>query len=391
MRALSTLHPCLAAATLLLLWLSPQASHQQQQQKCNGYVELCRRRYSDVTFAGTHNSYSYDAVNAPPVVSANQESSMTVQLNYGIRFINIDVWRHDESDPTSELTMCHGSCALYNMGPLSNGLAELHDFLAAPGNRGEVVTLAFENEAKASQQELTQALQQAGLAPFVYMQPGPNQTWPTLGDMVQSGQRLVVMSDGSQIGTMGGGGPVPAGGLVMPYFAYVSETPFEIYSEADWTCALDRPKNVHRELVLVNHWIYGRMFGYDVPSLPDAVRVNTRAIMGNHMKKCTAVRQQRVNFVQIDFYESSDVLEVAADLNGLPAISKPHPAVPTPDVMSAPKLGAGGVASSAAAGTPLPSASSSKASSPFSSSAAAAAALYPSALAVLLAAALVLV
>ncbi|KAL7753723.1 hypothetical protein RI367_000654 [Sorochytrium milnesiophthora] len=359
----------------------PQDSSQPYvPTKCNGYRELLDRRYSDVSYAVTHNSY---AVGSCLNLSANQRTSITEQLRRGIRGINFYVVPHccwfcdvaallghpqkhckcrkkliqeaqrsnsapgtssavasssadhptgaataaqpanDDSEDTSKLPadalyMCHTNCALQNSGPLRNGLAEIRAFLDKPENRDEVVTVQVGNNFGATRKQLAVLAEESGLMPYLHPHAA-GEPFPLLGDMVASNKRVFFFaSDIESADTTQQPGQEQ---VILDYFSFISETPWQLRTEKDWTCALDRPAGVQRELLLLNHWLYFTIFGVDIPSERQAKKVNRTDIMLQHVQKCERLRNHRVNFVKIDYYETSNVLQVLAEMNGVPA---PH-------------------------------------------------------------------
>ena len=66
--------------------------------KCNGMEELCNLRLNQVTLPGTHNSgsgangrlYHWEGGLAPSRLWRNQQWGFTKQLDYGIRYFDID-------------------------------------------------------------------------------------------------------------------------------------------------------------------------------------------------------------------------------------------------------------------------------------------------------------
>ncbi|KAI9155929.1 hypothetical protein H9P43_009039 [Blastocladiella emersonii ATCC 22665] len=332
------------ALVLLTLLLAAAAT---PATACNGHPSLCDRPLSAVFFPGTHNSFAVGVGGA-----ANQFTNITAQLNYGVRLLSVDIHRaasaNSTSGPTS-LRLCHGSCGLLDAGPATAGLGEIRAFLAA--NRAEVVVLTIENAAKAGYAELAALLAAAGLANLAYVQPPAQPRWPTLRELGVRDKRLLVFA--SDLPAPPAGAPLPP---VMAHFAYISETPFELRAEADWTCALDRPRNATREMVLVNHWLYTSVFGFDAPSADNAQKVNGAAKMRAHLAKCAAVRKQFVNFALVDFNEFGDLLEVAAGINGVQYTPRPRPPVPPAAVSSGVSFGVvnGTGTATASAATPSP-------------------------------------
>lgn len=56
---------------------------------CNGFVEFCQRKYSNITHVGAHNSPFV----RPGNLASNQELDVTTQLNDGIRMCMFYFWR----------------------------------------------------------------------------------------------------------------------------------------------------------------------------------------------------------------------------------------------------------------------------------------------------------
>ncbi|ORZ40584.1 PLC-like phosphodiesterase, partial [Catenaria anguillulae PL171] len=251
--------------------------------------------------------------------AATQFTGLTTQLNYGIRLLNLDIhW--ETKNGRRELYLCHGKCWILNRGRAADMLREVTTFMNA--NPREVVTIVFENAAGANAAEIEAVFREAGLLDRLYSQPASSPTWPTLGELIDRNKRLIVFAPG--LPSIPAGQPQP---LIMNQFDYVSETPYALRSEADWNCALDRPGGQARPLVLVNHWIYGKVLfiPIDVPSANNAKWVNKADKIRGHLNKCQSVRGQRVNYVLVDFYEYGDLTEVVAGLNGVPYVAKPRP------------------------------------------------------------------
>ena len=69
---------------------------------------------------------------------------------------------------------------------------------------------------------------QAGLLPYVHTQE-VGQPWPTLGEMISSGRRLVVLME-----NQGGGSEYP---WLMQGFDWVQDTPFDATKQSQFSCA----------------------------------------------------------------------------------------------------------------------------------------------------------
>lgn len=150
--------------------------------KCNGHSELCDRKYSNITFVGSHNSAFVGKS-----LAVNQETSVADQLKQGVRFLQAQT-QHDDG----VIRLCHTSCILEDAGPLLQYLRTVKTFLDA--NPNEVVTLLLTNPDGRSGADFDAIFEDSGLDVYGFLAPG-NLTldeWPTLGQMIGSGKRLVV-------------------------------------------------------------------------------------------------------------------------------------------------------------------------------------------------------
>lgn len=154
---------------------------------CNGHAEFCDRKYSNITFVGSHDSPFVGTS-----VADNQDVSVADQLALGVRFLQSQT---HVSNGTVEL--CHTLCILADAGPLVGYLQTVKAFLDA--NPAEVVTLLITNQEGLPGATFDAAFQTSGAKSYVFT-PAGNLTlsqWPTLGQMIAMGQRLVVFMGGS--------------------------------------------------------------------------------------------------------------------------------------------------------------------------------------------------
>lgn len=271
------------------------ASDSSGVRACNGHRELCGRRFDEVAFPATHNSHAAQEYGYP-TVNANQISGLTKQLEDGIRCMLIDVYIGTDGTTTS---LCHGICSIAETPHLA-GLAEIKAFLDA--NSNEVLTLIYEDHVDPS--VLVADLETSGLAAmaFTHISGAP---WPTLGEMIDAGTRLVVTAETA--------GPPPA--WLHHVWDVAFDTPYTFMNEADFSCALNRG-SADNDLFLVNHWISTDL---GLPAEQDAIVVNTADVLGGRVTQCQNETGHLPNFVAVDFYEHGDLFAVVDRLNGLPA------------------------------------------------------------------------
>jgi hypothetical protein len=318
------------------LWLRDERSQPAEaaEQACNGFPELCDRPLSAVVFAGTHNSMSNQSI--PDWMFPQQEASIPQQLRDGIRALLFDVHygfpgasriKTDLAfEPNAEkmkqavgeqgyeaalrirntlvgadtgqhrLYLCHGFCEL-GASALEPTLRDIRDFLVL--HPDEVLLLDIEDYV--APQELSNAFQQAGLADFVYKGPqGP--PWPTLRQLIASGQRAVVVIESGKPG-------VP---WLFPAYPTFRETPYTFHNPDDFSCRPNRGGDTG-SLFLLNHWIDT----VPTPKPSNAAIVNAYSFLLARAEECESQRKHITNIVAVDFYRTGDLLRVVEHLNGV--------------------------------------------------------------------------
>ena len=269
---------------------------------CNGHRELCDRSYDSARTVTAHNAMSNatDGWTGP-----NQTLDIPGQLDAGVRGLMIDTYRAGDLnslgfvqvpgvDPDASY-LCHTFCALGSI-PMVNALTEIREFLDS--NPGEVVTLIIESYLN---HDLTAAAFDAsGLTPYAYTHGGG--AWPTLGEMVDAGDRLVVLQDEDVNGSYP---------WLMDVWDHAFETPFSNTVPSDFSCDHLRgtPSN---DLFILNHFLT-EVFGS--PAL--AAQANGNPLLIDRAEECEAFHSTAATFVTVDFIEIGDVADAVATLNGL--------------------------------------------------------------------------
>ncbi|KAI2627359.1 PLC-like phosphodiesterase [Hypomontagnella submonticulosa] len=269
---------------------------------CNGHAELCSRQYSKVTFIGAHNS---PFVGIGP--SDNQFTSPTQQLDQGIRFLQAQT-----QDKDGQPEMCHTSCILEDAGSLQDYLAGIKTWV--DGHANEVVTLLITNPDAIDITKFGDAFKATGLDAYVFTpesQLGFND-WPTLGDMISSGNRVVVFMDYNMDTSK-----VP---YILDEFAYYFETPFSPTSDNFNQCNIDRPGPVSADgrMFLANHNLNIEVLpDVLIPAPLDAPDTNSIESITSQTDICMKNYGRNPNVVLLDFVSVGDAIAAQNQLNGL--------------------------------------------------------------------------
>jgi hypothetical protein len=296
-----------------------------EARRCNGHAELCNRRYDDVAFTESHNAMSATDLGW---LGANQDVPMPEQLNAGVRVLHIDTRYWETPDVTASFAstlppdlagvvldaaaaanpvrpgvwLCHSLCRL-GATKLETGLSQVLDFLRS--NPNEVVTLDIEDKVSAA--DTVAVIRKSGLSRYIYTPGDPTKPWPTLGQMIKSGHRLVVFAENH------GGSPRWYASL----YKYAMETPFTFTSPSLFSCVKNRG-GTNKRLFVMNNFITRA-----APSRNDAAAVNASAAIVRRARQCAAKRGRMPNFINVDFSTLGDVPGAVDTLNRVPQLSPP--------------------------------------------------------------------
>jgi hypothetical protein len=327
-----------AAVVLMLAVVLPGPSSEPLARvdpaACNGSPDLCDRRLDEVVFPATHNSYA--AADEPGWFFANQRFGIERQLEDGIRAFLIDVHlgapdpengrvrtdlqaeggsrnkvaealgpqalrtadrlvgRAGVGRPEGERQtyLCHTLCEL-GAEPIDEQFALYRAFLDA--NPREVLILFVEPYVPV--EEIERALTGAGLLEEA-AEIRLGEPLPTLGELIRARTRLVVLAEQD-------GGARP---WYLPGFELVQDTPLGARSPGQFSCRRFRGEP-GSPILLLNHWI---------DTFPPSVSRNDRIgadFLERRTQRCGRERGLTPNLLAVDFYERSDVVEVARQLN----------------------------------------------------------------------------
>jgi hypothetical protein len=270
---------------LLVFLLNSETGYTQ----CNGDVALCNKRYDQVVYVTTHNGYNY----SPAFQLPNQSYPISQQMVDGVRAFMLDV-----HDVLGTPTLFHGFVAL-GSEPLEDVLVDIRNFLQA--NPNEVLTIIFESNISASDVEAVFA--SSGLNPYLRIQP-LSEPWPTLQELIDADERLVVFSDEDDSG--------PGQEWYHYMWDYCVETHYDNSSRADFSCDFNRGDSVN-SLFILNHFITNQLAG--TGELDSSIIANSNPYFIDRANQCMAEKGKLPNFLTVDFYDVGDVFDTKDELN----------------------------------------------------------------------------
>ena len=333
----------LVAGGLLALNVRPpdspiQAIADRTEVGCNGHLELCDRPYDEVSYVAAHNAMSAEDAD---FFLAEQPTGMVGLLDQGVRVLLIDTWYGQPLDNGKALTspqsfpkaleqakvtfgpeimqsvnrlvqqlqggspsgpvqpyLCHTVCEIGGT-PLLNELQGVRAWMDA--HPTEVVSIFIQDAV--SPEDTAAVFDQAGLTRLTHAPRGAGDSWPTLGEMVDSGKRLVVLQE-----EQGGGTAYP---WLLQGFDYVQDTGYTYPTVESFDCQLNRGRAAS-PLFMVNHWLSNFTTLYT-----DAQKVNAADVLGPRVEQCQAERGRLPNFVAVNWNNLGDVPQVVDQLNGL--------------------------------------------------------------------------
>lgn len=291
---------------------------------CNNYPEFCARKYSNITHVGCHNSPFVRAGSA----AANQQFPVVDQLNDGVRFLQAQMqWPVNGTAPH----FCHTSCDLFDAGPITDWLRQVRDWVA--GHPYDVVTILLGNGNYSKPELYVPFIEASGIKKFIYTPaviPLRARDWPTLGQLILSGQRVVLFMDYMANQT--------AYPWILDEFTHAWETPFDPV-DTTFPCTVQRPPDLSKRdardrLYIMNHNLNVEvsLLGQSilVPAVSQLNQTNSAAgngSVGAAGGNCTADWGRPPNVINVDYYNygsyPGSVFEAAAALNNVTFAKRP--------------------------------------------------------------------
>lgn len=260
--------------------------------RCNGSASRCGRRLDQVVFPTTHNAM---ATRAERFSAANQQRSMRRQMDDGVRGLMLDAHRW-----MGDVWLCHGACAV-GARRLAEGLCDIGQFLDA--HPEEVLVLILESYITGA--ELEGAMREAGLLDALHVQR-EGDPWPTLGAMIASGRRVVVLDDRAD----------PSRPWDLPVWRFAQETPFSAERPTDLDCRMNRGAS-DNGLFILNHFLTAPIAFESLAEM-----VNHNPFLVDRARRCWRERGRVPNFVTVDFYEIGDLFAASEALDAEAAMAR---------------------------------------------------------------------
>jgi hypothetical protein len=312
---------------------------------CNGSKALCARRLNEVLFPGTHNSMA--AADVAGWSIPDQRRSVPRQLKDGIRLFLLDphygrtlssgrvqtdfagegrdankvakelddgalraldrlglsiTRTTSQARGPQEVWLCHTVCEL-GATRMTDVLTSMRRYLQA--NPGAVLMLVLESYVK--DDDLKKVFDETGTTQYAEtLRRG--EPLPTLGQLVDSGRRMVVFTEDPPSGS------VP---WLNPAFEWIQDTPLGNRGAGDFTCRRYRG-TAASPMLMLNNWVER------FPPSPSAQRpVLTKAFLTKRIAQCAKERGMPVTGVAVDFYDEGDLIEVASAHNAAPLSTTP--------------------------------------------------------------------
>jgi hypothetical protein len=334
---------CLTAVVAGALIRIP-TSNASLERGCNGSVSLCDRPLDRVALPASHNAMS--SANAG-FIDPNNRRTIVQQLDAGIRGLLIDSHvARPTRFKTTALTVLDPevvAAAKRELGP--QGLRALEDFLSRrivrptgpprpyfchivcelgairmdetlteikawmDANPRDVIVIDIQDLVSPIETErLFKASRLYDMA-YVWKAGTPA---PTLRQMIDANKRLLVVAE---VDGYSNGWYQPGYARLLKETPYANPTVASLRSPR--SCRPNRGKE-RNPLFLVNHWV-----AVYPPRLSHAQFVNRRDFLEARVERCRAIRGAFPNLIAVDFASAGDVVEVAAEINGVsPAVGK---------------------------------------------------------------------
>lgn len=309
--------------------LSTLASAQSTSRACNNSPELCSRPYNNVTYLGAHDSAFIRNESNGYSVAGNQFFTSPVQLDAGVRLLTSQIHKMETALGDTELHLCHSYCELYDAGSVGGWLSGIKLWLDA--NPNEVVTVLLVNEEGVSSTAIDQEFQTADIAHYAYTPASTTsaaQIWPTLGDLIDTGKRLIVFIQPLTPPTN------TEARYLLDQFVFTFENDYDNTGPDQFSCTANRPGELQGRtqealdsgrLPLMNHFLYDSLGFADIemPAVSDSDITNAASggagNLGTAAGQCKTTYGKAPNYIVVDFFNVGPAIDTVDTMNELSA------------------------------------------------------------------------
>jgi hypothetical protein len=276
---------------------------------CNGLESICDLHVNQVLFATVHNA-NHDNRTA----FSNNLAPLEGALEAGYRGLMLDVCRCINDDGQEEITFCHGNCSFGPRDP-TEVFTNINAFLNR--NPSETLIINFElSVGNPTAPELWDVLQRVeGISSKTYIFRGGS--WPTLRQLRTLNKQLILFKDRGHTCSSGSIDSLCVESI-HEFHQYALETPFTFTSVEDvedfsFSCSGDRGRDGSMDFYAINNFVANSLLG--TPSKSASEMINEKRFLQQRLQDCEAITGLKANFINIDFWETGDVIQVTQEEN----------------------------------------------------------------------------
>jgi len=287
---------------------------------CNGKRELCAKPYNLVAYATMHNAF---ATSQDGFIVAQHRGCIRSALVLGIRGFMLDL----HLTRSGEMKICHVSCAMGSLS-LQKTLEIFRDFIML--NPREIVTIFWEAgfdmrldipDALVYEWDalFAAAILESHIDSLLYTVKHihPDDNWPSLSALIDTGERLVIFSDLYTNQTLRG---------VNRMKHSIAQTTYNALDKQHLSqaCEYVRDITLHSEILVINQFTMLSTMGVNSASaewlgkllnIDFFKNVNREPYFSERVVACARKLKTFPTFIAVDFWESSDVFIVVDKLN----------------------------------------------------------------------------
>lgn len=273
-----------------------------EDSPCNGHPELCNKRYDNVLFPVSYNSYNN--LEDGGIYSA-QEYSLRKQLENGVRGLQLNVFLSKNTNllsVSSNDLYLRDSLNSIEQWELVPALKEVKVFLDRYPN--EILTLFIENFSSTAL--LNDAFVNAGLEHLLYEHP-IGEPWPVLGRMVYEDKRLVVFTSQNNDSFFPWNHP-------MNSFIEHGKRNYNNISEMNCSGNIE---DLEKPFFMVHHYIsLNNNNGFNT-QYSTYEQINSTSFILEQLLECTDVKQSNPNFIVLKNIQTGNFQDAVDAINGI--------------------------------------------------------------------------